>query len=293
MNHVDGLVGASVDAIEHHYDIGNRFYAAFLDERMVYSAALWREGDTLETAQLRKLDHHLNESRAHRAARILDIGCGWGALLRRAVEGYDVEHAVGLTLSRAQHHEATQRSTPNIDVRWESWRDHRPESPYDAIISIGAFEHFVKPDLSRSDRESLYREFFTACWRWLNPGRRLSLQTISYDNMPRHAMSRFIADEIFPESDLPKAAEIFDASDGLFSCVAMRNDGAHYEETCREWLRRFKRNEALIVELTSAERFAQFCDYLRLCAMGFRVRTMGLLRLTFERLDDAYRAPPR
>lgn len=291
MNAQNTLAGASAQAIEHHYDVGNRFYATFLDESMVYSCALWQEGDTLEAAQLRKLDYHLEQSRSRAARSILDIGCGWGALLKRARFGYGVEQATGLTLSRAQHHYIAKLGLPGTEVRLESWRDHAPRASYDAIVSIGAFEHFAKPDLTRPEREARYREFFERCWQWLVPGGRLSLQTISYDNMPAEAMSRFIADEIFPESDLPKLSEISEASDGLFSVLALRNDAGHYEETCRQWLRRLRANRQRAVELAGEAKYKQYVQYLTLVTMGFHVRNMGLLRMTLVRLDKPYRAP--
>src|SRR5271167_3995703 len=76
-------IGASAEAIQSHYDISNDFFALWLDSEMVYSCAMFADGDSLETAQLRKLDYHISESLAAAKRNVLDIGCGWGALLRR------------------------------------------------------------------------------------------------------------------------------------------------------------------------------------------------------------------
>ena len=136
------------------------------------------------------------------AARVLDVGCGWGALLRRLVEHAGVSEAVGLTLSASQAAWVREHSGPGIEVREESWRDHKPEAPYDAIISIGAFEHFARPGLSPEEKLAAYREFFDFCRGALKDGGRLSLQTIAYVGSDV-AMPQFFAEEIFPETEPP------------------------------------------------------------------------------------------
>src|SRR5262249_28276009 len=93
--------GASAEAIRHHSAPSNEFYRLWLDRDMVYSCALFGPGDTLERAQERKLDFHVEQARAARARKVLEIGCGFGALLRRLVSVHGVERAVGLTLSDA------------------------------------------------------------------------------------------------------------------------------------------------------------------------------------------------
>src|SRR5712671_4640805 len=94
--------GASQDAIAHHYDVGNDFYAMWLDPTMTYSCALWDDAADLHAAQLAKIDYHIAQARAHGADRVLDIGCGWGPTLHRLVSVGGVRNAVGLTLSKEQ-----------------------------------------------------------------------------------------------------------------------------------------------------------------------------------------------
>src|SRR5947209_5725012 len=114
--------GASPAAIQSHYDVGNDFFALWLDPEMVYSCAMFEEGDSLETAQLRKLDYHISEARATGTQTVLDIGCGWGSLLRRlAASG--VEAATGLTLSEAQATKIRSDAVPRAFVRQENWAD--------------------------------------------------------------------------------------------------------------------------------------------------------------------------
>src|SRR5207247_1034063 len=100
---------ADRDAIQHHYDVSNEFYALWLDPRMIYSCGYFlRENDSLEAAQLQKLDHICAKLRLQPGERFLDIGCGWGALVMRAAEKYGV-HATGITLSENQHRLANER----------------------------------------------------------------------------------------------------------------------------------------------------------------------------------------
>src|SRR5262245_59552944 len=96
------VIGASAAAIQHHYDVGNDFYRLWLDDTMSYTCALFDDAqaeESLEQAQLRKLDYHIEQMRGAGARRVLDVGSGWGNALRRLVSAHEVARAVGLTLS--------------------------------------------------------------------------------------------------------------------------------------------------------------------------------------------------
>ena len=280
--------GASAEAIQHHYDRSNDFYKLWLDSTFTYSCGLWEENDTLDAAQLRKLDFHINQARARGTERVLDIGCGWGSLLRRLIEPFDVHHAIGLTLSQAQASWVNSLMLPKIEVRLESWSDHSPIQPYDAIISIGAFEHFAKPNFSKAQKIQGYRAFFQRCHEWLKPGAYLSLQTIAYGNTSRGNYTQFIGTEIFPESELPTLAEIAEASEGLFEVVSLRNDRQDYEFTCRAWLSRLKANYAAAVNLVGEEMVSSYKKYLNLSIIGFHTGKIVLLRLALQRIDKPH-----
>ncbi|NEO43441.1 MAG: methyltransferase domain-containing protein [Moorea sp. SIO4A3] len=287
MNSVTTLnPGASAEAIQHHYDVSNDFYRLWLDTTNTYSCALWEENDTLESAQLRKIDFHINQSRARGVKRVLDIGCGWGSTVKRLVEMYSVEHAVGLTLSDAQAEYIASFNQPQIKVKVESWLNHNPTDPYDAIISIGAFEHFAKLDLSQAQKIEGYRKFFQCCHQWLKPGSWMSLQTISYENSTQEDFSKFYAEEIFPESDLPRLSDIAEASERIFEIVAVQNDREDYERTCRTWLSRLKENRAAAVKLVGEKVVNRYEKYLKFSTIGFHLGTMGLLRITLRRIDN-------
>jgi cyclopropane-fatty-acyl-phospholipid synthase len=275
--------GASAEAIRYHYDVNNEFFHRWLGETFTYSAALWEEGDSLESAQLRKMDYHARESRSGGARRVLDVGCGWGAMLRRLVDAHAVGHAIGLTLSQAQADWIESSRHPLIEARVENWSDHRPSAPYDAIISVGAFEHFARPELSGPQKIESYRAFFRRCHEWLKPEGWLSLQTIAYGNLSPAQRSEFIASAIFPESDLPTLAEVVLACEGYFEVVRVRNDRHDYEATNRAWLSRLKADRPELVRMVGEDVVARFQRFLSLFTIGFHTGTMSLLRITMRR----------
>jgi cyclopropane-fatty-acyl-phospholipid synthase len=275
--------GASPEAIQAHYDVGNGFYRLWLDPTLTYSCALWDgEHDTLEAAQARKLAWIAEPAVARGAKAVLDIGCGWGGMLTY-LSRHGVEHGVGLTLSQEQHDYVASLSLPGVEVRLDSWRDHRPERPYDAIVSVGAFEHFADLDLSEQKRAAIYRDFFQACHDWLAPGAPLVLQTIAYGPAPA-LLGRELFLEYFPESDLPRPYEIFRACDGLFEVTAFRNDREHYIRTLKAWHRnlRARRDEA-VAEVGEAK-VEFYKRYLGASAMMFAARNTVLLRLKMTRV---------
>lgn len=282
-------LGATAGAIAHHYDVSNEFFGLWLDESRTYTCALWEAGDTLERAQQRKLDHLLSNAKASTAERLLDVGCGWGSALRRAVYGYGVRQAVGLTLSPAQAEWVHgQEQPPGIETRVENWIDHRPDEPYDAIVSIGAFEHFAKFDLTPAERMRAYRSFFEFCRKSMRrPGNRLALQTNVKGNnnrMDRQTVRdmMFIIETIFPESVLPTMTELVVASENLFEVVAVRNDPDHYVLTLQEWLRRLRRDRAKAVRVVGPRVVADYERYLSAAAEHFKRRHLGLARVIYE-----------
>lgn len=283
-------LGASTAAIQHHYDLGNEFYRLWLDPAMIYSCALWEaESDDLSTAQARKLDYLIDQARAANTRRVLDVGCGWGALLGRLVQRHGVASVTGLTLSQAQADQVATWSDDRYDVRVQNWIGHTPEQPYDAIISIGAFEHFADFGLARARRLTAYREFFARCHEWLPVGGRLALQTNVKGNntkLDRQMVKDllFVVDHIFPESELPWTSEIIEASERLFDTVAVRNDPDHYIRTLRCWHESLLAHREQAVELVGEQLVNDYDRYLSSSVTAFERRHLGLVRITFERV---------
>jgi cyclopropane-fatty-acyl-phospholipid synthase len=275
--------GASPEAIQAHYDVGNRFYRLWLDPGLTYSCALWAgEDDTLAPAQQRKLAYVAEPALSGGARSVLDIGCGWGSLIAHLSAG-GVERSVGLTLSQEQLDHVQSLSLPGVEARLEGWRDHRPQTPYDAIVSVGAFEHFADQGLSESDRLAVYRDFFKACHGWLRPGAPLVLQTIAYGPAPVPAGGRELFLEIFPESDLPRPSEIFAASEGLFEVTDYRNDRDHYVRTLKAWHRNLRARTTEAEAEVGRDRVEFYKRYLGAAALMFAGRITVLLRLKMTR----------
>ena len=278
--------GASAQAIQHHYDVSDEFFRLWLDDSLVYSCALYDREEELGPAQLAKIDHHVTNARAAGAARVLDIGCGWGANLRRLTEHHGVASAVGLTLSRNQAAWISERNWRGASVRIESWADHQPSEPYDAIISVGAFEHFARHDVDEQQKLAGYRAFFERCHRWLKPGGYLALQTIAYGNARRCDFSPFFAGDVFPESDLPRLVDIAAAVDLRFQIVSLRDDREHYERTAQQWRRALRERRAEAIAIVGERTYHRYDRMCAMLAIGFHVGTMSLLRLALRRIDE-------
>ncbi len=274
--------GAAAQDIEYHYDVGDDFYRLWLDSTMTYSSALWADTDSLELAQSQKNRFHLRESNAAGAARILDVGCGWGSLLTAAREVAPGAELVGLTLSRSQHAHCA-RQLPDADIRLEGWEDHVPEAPYDAIIAIGSLEHFVNHRMSSAERISRYTRFFEHCRRSLTPNGRLSLQTIGYGNLPGGKLDAFIYESIFPNSDLPFLEELVTACRDEMEIVSLKNHRQDYDKTCAEWTNRLLSKRDQAIELVGGPGLVdKYIRYLKMSAAGFRSGALHLYRMTLR-----------
>ena len=273
--------GGSTTAVQYHYDVGREFYQLWLDETMTYSCALWNLGDDaepLETAQHRKIDYHLDNARVKEGGSLLDIGCGWGGLVSRASRTRRPGAMVGLTLSEDQAAYVDALRLPGMQVRLESWTHHKPVRAYDSIVSVGAFEHFAKPEDSVAQKIEVYRDFLGRCSQWLTPDGRMSLQTIAYGTMKREEASEFINNEIFPSADLPTLGEVVEACAGIFEICAVRNDRLHYARTFSAWAENLRRRHKEAVDLVGEETTRRYERYLTQSSVGFLMGKIGLLR---------------
>jgi len=288
-------LGASKDAIQYHYDVGNDFYAAWLGPSMCYSAAMWGDGiaaGDLDAAQLNKLDWHIAAAAADRGERVLDIGCGWGSLLFRLVERHGVSEAVGLTLSEAQAAWIRARAPANVRVLVAPWQDYRDETPFDSIISIGAFEHFAAPELDEAGKVRAYRAFFEHGAGLLGRAGRLSLQTIAWQEVPKSRQLEYLPTAIFPESNLPYLSEIVLAAETSFDVLSLSAGGSDYARTLRHWIKGIKARRQELAAAHGEEVVQRYLENFTAFAFGFERRLITLYRLVLRkrRLPEATRA---
>ena len=271
--------GADRKAIQYHYDVSNEFYSHWLDPRMVYSCAYFRTGtEDLATAQIAKLDHICRKLKLLPEERLLDIGCGWGAMVIHAASRYGVR-AVGVTLSTQQFELARQRVRAadledRVEIRLQDYRDVR-DGPYDKISSIGMFEHVGLKNLGQyfGIIANLLREGGVA----MNHG--ITASDIDSRGVGR-GVSEFIDRYVFPDGELPHVSlairELSAAGLELVDAESLRR---HYALTCEHWSRRFEQALPNLVGLAGDRQVRIWRIYLAGCAMGFSRRWMNLYQL--------------
>ena len=147
---------------------------------------------------------------------------------------------MGLTLSTTQKHHCAA-ALPDAEILLESWEDHIPSAPYDAVMTVGALEHFATHRMSKEQRIERYASFFRFCRDAMSPVGMMSLQTIAYGNLPGGRLDSFIYETIFPNSDLPFLEELVAAAHGTLEIVCLRNDRLDYAKTCIVWAERLAR----------------------------------------------------
>ena len=287
-NYDAGLpAGASVGAIRKHYDVGNEFYAAWLDPSMTYSAGRWSANGectlTLEEAQERKLDWHLDAATVGSGSRILDVGCGWGSLLARAVRRRGAAKAAGITPSHLQCEWIRDRmGETGIEVRCSAWQEAQVGSGYDAVFALGSLEHFVRPGLSSPEKIRSYERFFEFCRRSVADNGRVSIQFIGWMDVKQDMESSYLPAELFPESNLPRLAEVITAASQTFHPIFLENVPDDYLLTIRAWLTCLNSARDDLVREHGRELVKTYIRAFRRFALGFEAGSLGLYRLVLR-----------
>ena len=268
--------------IHAHYDLGNDFYQLWLDPTMNYSSA-WFDGDAnrpMPEAQWAKVRRALSEAGVQPGHRVLEIGCGWGALAECAARDFGATVS-GVTLSREQLAWGQRRlgdaGLPG-DLRYQDYRDI-DDGPYDAIASIEMFEAVGR---------EYWPSFFETVQRQLKPGGKACIQSITIrdDLFDRYVRSTdFIQQYIFPGGLLPSPREFRLAAERAGLMVVNELDfGQDYAETLKRWRSSFLHAEDRVRRLGFDHRFMRIWEfYLGYCEAAFAMGNTSVMQFTLQR----------
>lgn len=263
--------------VRSHYDIGNDFYEKWLDETMSYSCGYFKEDtDTLYQAQVNKVDHILAKLHLEEGMSLLDIGCGWGFLLKRAAKQYGV-HGVGITLSEEQYHKFKEDIEKEglsdlLEVRLMDYRDlEKSGLMFDRVVSVGMLEHVGRGN---------YGLFLKCVDAVLKPGGLFLLHYISA--LEENPGDAWIKKYIFPGGTIPSLREIIQLlPDYRFYTLDVESLRRHYNKTLLCWNKNFQEHRDEVVDMFG-ERFARMWElYLCACAATFMNGIIDLHQILF------------
>jgi cyclopropane-fatty-acyl-phospholipid synthase len=268
-------VAGSARNIKAHYDVGNDFYALWLDKSMTYSSALYTGTNELYRAQQNKYERILSKFEKPNAS-VLEIGCGWGGFAERAsADNHDV---TGLTISPAQHKFATARLNGTADIRLQDYR--KVKGSFDNIVSIEMFE---------AVGEHYWPAYFSTVAERLKRGGRAIIQTITIRDeffAGYRTRSDFVRHYVFPGGMLPSLARFREEAEkaGL-KFVGAFGFGKDYARTLRDWLERMQGAEEAIRALGHDERFLRNWEfYLGICAAAFEVSRTDVMQVELTKI---------
>ena len=263
-------------AIGFHYDHSVKFYRTFLDRDLVYSCAYFDDGvATLDEAQRAKIDYTLKKLRLRPGERLLDIGCGWGALVTRAATEFGA-YVLGVTLSEAQYEEARRRIAAagmTERARVEKW-DYRelPATTFDKIVSVGMFEHVGRAKLA---------EYFATAHRLLKAGGLFMNHAIANQSgsVSDGGVTGFMDRFIFPDGELVTIADALGFAERAgFEVRDVENLREHYVRTLRAWIENLERNRDAAVASAGEQSYRAWRLYMAGSAQGFRIGRLGLFQ---------------
>ncbi|WP_244146477.1 cyclopropane-fatty-acyl-phospholipid synthase family protein [Paraburkholderia sp. BCC1876] len=270
------------EAIAYHYDVSNEFYQLWLDKRMVYSCVYLEHGDeTLEQAQLQKIDHILNRIQVAPGNTLLDIGCGWGALVIRAAERFGIR-CVGITLSDRQFDLARERVADAgldhlVEIRLQDYRD--VSGTFDRITSVGMFEHVGLDNLPGYFRNinSLLADNGVV----LNHG---ITSTDAQSGDTPFGGGTFIDKYVFPSGALPHLSFALKCmQEGGLEALDVENLRRHYRKTLEMWTAEYERHGAKIRSMIGEQKYRIGRVYLAGCAHAFSVDNVAIFQVLCQK----------
>ncbi len=271
------LIGKSKQNVAHHYDLSNKFYDLFLDEKRQYSCAYFKnENDTLEVAQNNKIDHIIKKLDLKPNHKVLDVGCGWGTLALDIAKKTQCE-VVGITLSKNQLEYAQQKAREmnlenQVEFRLEDYR--QLSEKFDRVVSVGMFEHVGR---------KFYSKYFNKVFDFLNEDGVALIHTIGSINPPRGPQP-WITKYIFPGGYTPSLSEVslpIEKSGLIISDLEVLR--AHYAHTIRNWKDRFMSKKEQVLEMFDEKFFRMWEFYLVGCEMSFKWRDQVVFQFQLTR----------
>jgi cyclopropane-fatty-acyl-phospholipid synthase len=261
-------------AISYHYDVSNEFYGLWLDQNMVYSCAYFNdEGENLDSAQDRKLDYICRKLRLEPGQRLLDIGCGWGGLVRHAVENYGVQ-ALGITLSSPQVELANQRLAAagleqKAQVELLDYREIEDKEGFDALVSVGMFEHVGA---------ALLGTYFRKAMEILKPGGVFLNHGIATKaTIKRRKGPTFTQCYVFPDGELtPVSVSLEAAEEAGFEVRDVESLREHYALTLRHWVRRLEAAHEKALDFVAEPTYRVWRLFMSASAYGFSAGTLNV-----------------
>jgi len=272
-------------AIQHHYDVGDDFYKLWLDPWMVYSCANFEHPFmSLAQAQERKLDLSCRKLKLQPGEKLLDIGCGWGAMLRWAAKNYGIK-GYGITLSEKQVAYNQKRIKEEgleeqLDVKLLDYRDLPNTPTFDKIVSIGMIEHVGLKQ---------YPPYFQKAYQCLKPGGLFLNHGIAATDQwnGTSAGERFINRYIFPDGELIQLTLMLrEAEKARWEVVDVDNWRPHYALTLRRWADNLAKAKTDAVQLIGEKLYNLWQLYLIGCAIGFENNQMGIYQTLLRRKAD-------
>jgi cyclopropane-fatty-acyl-phospholipid synthase len=278
-------------SIQYHYDVSNAFYQAWLDPRMVYSCAYFEHGDeTLEQAQLKKIDHILTKVQLQPGQRLLDIGCGWGALVIRAAEKFGAR-CLGITLSQRQFDLATERVRAaglqdRVEIRLQDYRD--VQGQFDRITSVGMFEH-VGLDYLESYFAAIRALLADDGWV-LNHG---ITSTDANDGETAYGGGRFIDRYVFPQGELPHISTVLRTlQNGGLEALDVESLRRHYARTTALWSQAFEARGEQLRQMVDQKHWRIWRVYLAGCQWAFEHDEISLYQVLCRKSGRPARTLP-
>lgn len=267
VRHGRSRVSNTRESIAHHYDLGNDFYRLWLDPEMIYSCAYFSDASqSLASAQQDKLDYICRKLRLAPGQTLLDVGCGWGALVRWAARRYGVR-AHGITLSEQQYRYAVERVRNEglqgqVTIERRDYRELPEGVRYDKVVSVGMFEHVGVAN---------FPVYFGTVKRVLRPGGLFLNHGITNDTGWQDTpITRFMNRYVFPDGELARISDVSSAMEQAgFEIIDMEGLRRHYALTLRRWIKALEAHREQVAALVGEATYRVWRLYMAGCAWYF------------------------